>query len=67
MPGPRLLAIRMVAARAKEDPSLKVYLRADANASHKHVKKVMAAMAEVGVDDFIFGVYTPSETRGSAP
>ena len=49
-----------IAAERKADPNLKVYLRADANARHKEVKKVMAAMAEAGIDDFIFGVYTPS-------
>jgi biopolymer transport protein ExbD len=49
-----------VKARLKEDPDLKIYLRADASAPHKEVKKVMNAMAEVGIDNFIFGVYVPS-------
>ncbi len=53
----------LVAAERKTDPNLKVYLRADANAMHKDVKKVMGAMAEAGVDDFIFGVYTPSASE----
>ena len=44
-----------------ENPRAKVYLRADGTAPHREVKKVMTAMAEAGVDDFIFGVYTPSE------
>ena len=48
----------------KATPDLKVYLRADANATHKQVKKVMTAMAEAGIDDFIFGVYTPSASTG---
>ena len=44
-----------------DNPKAKVYLRADGTSPHRVVKKVMAAMAEAGVDDFIFGVYTPSE------
>lgn len=53
----------------KTDPNIKLYLRADANALHKEVKKVMAALAEAGLDDFIFGVYTPSgsDARSAAP
>ncbi len=53
-----------VKARVQENPDLKVYLRADANAPHKEVKKVMNAMAEIGIDNFIFGVYIPSESAG---
>jgi biopolymer transport protein ExbD len=49
-----------IAAARKEDPNLKVYLRADQDSTHKQVKKVMAAMAEAGIDDFIFAVYTPN-------
>jgi biopolymer transport protein ExbD len=57
-----------IAAARKADPNLKVYLRADANALHKQVRKVMGAMAEAGVDDFIFGVYTPNGApEGAAP
>lgn len=48
---------KIVAARAKADPNLKVYLRADKTTPHKQVKKVMNAMAGAGVGDFIFGVY----------
>jgi len=47
-----------VTARLKQDPNLKVYLRADAKTPHRQVKKVMNAMAQAGVGDFIFGVYT---------
>jgi biopolymer transport protein ExbD len=54
-----------IAAARKADPNLKVYLRADANALHKEVRKVMGAMAEAGIDDFIFGVYAPE--GGTAP
>ncbi len=51
-----------VEARLAENPELKVYLRADKEAPHKEVKRVMNAMAEAGISDFIFGVYIPSET-----
>jgi biopolymer transport protein ExbD len=51
-----------VKAYLAENPKSKVYLRADGTSPHRVVKKVMAAMAEAGVDDFIFGVYTPSES-----
>lgn len=54
-----------VKGRLKELPQLKVYLRADAEAPHKEMKKVMNAMAEVGVDNFIFGVYIPSKSKGA--
>ena len=52
---------QLVSAQVKANPSLKIYLRADTQTPHKEVKKVMNAMAEVGVDDFIFGVYSPGE------
>jgi biopolymer transport protein ExbD len=42
-------------------------VRADANAKHKEVKKILNAMASIGVDDFIFGVYTPTESEAAAP
>jgi biopolymer transport protein ExbD len=47
----------LVTARLKEKADTKVYVRADATAKHKQVKRVMNAMAQAGVDDFIFGVY----------
>jgi len=50
----------MVKERLAQVPALKIYLRADALCPHKHVKKVMNKLAEVGCDDFIFGVYIPS-------
>ena len=40
---------------------LRLYLRADQKTAHKHVKKVMNAMSELGVDDFIFGAFIPNE------
>lgn len=48
-----------VATRVKTEPDMKVYLRADKNTPHKTVRQVMNAMAEAGVGDFIFGVYSP--------
>jgi biopolymer transport protein ExbD len=48
-------------------PGAAVYLRADGQASYRQVRKVMAGMAEAGVDDFIFGVYTPGEEPRKQP
>jgi len=41
-------------------PNLRLYLRADKDTEHRYVKKVMAAMAEIGVNDFIFGAFKPT-------
>jgi len=49
----------MVSERREKDPELKVYLRADKLTPHKQVKSVMGAMAEAGIGDFIFGVFSP--------
>ncbi len=48
-----------VQERLREVPHTKVYVRADANVEHRHVKKVLNAMASIGVDDFIFAVFAP--------
>ena len=54
--------LRAVVKEYKEaSPDLKLYLRADQQTPHKHVKKVMGAMAELGIDDFIFGAFIPNE------
>jgi len=58
---------RLVAERLKGEPDLKVYLRADKKTPHREVKAVMTAMAEAGVGDFIFGVFTPGEGGEAAP
>lgn len=50
----------MLSAKLEENPDQNVYLRADADTRHEEIKKVMNAMAELGVDNFIFGVYKPS-------
>jgi biopolymer transport protein ExbD len=52
-----------VKARLQVNPKMKIYLRADRNSPHKNVKKVIQEMAKIGVDDFIFGVYIPPESR----
>ena len=54
----------MVIERRKSEPDLKVYLRADKMTPHKEVKSVMTAMAEAGVGDFIFGVFSPGGEGG---
>jgi len=58
---------RLVTDRLKQEPDLKVYLRADKRTPHKEVKAVMNAMAEAGVGDFIFGVFSPGGESGAAP
>ncbi len=56
---------RLVAERLKQDPDMKVYLRADKLTPHKQVKSVMGAMAETGVGNFIFGVFSPGGEGGT--
>lgn len=53
-----------VAARVQVEPDMKVYLRADKTTPHKTVRQVMNAMAEAGVGDFIFGVFSPGNGEG---
>lgn len=57
---------KMVAKRLEQDPELKVYLRADKTTPHREVKAVMTAMAEAGVGDFIFGVFSPGDAEGGS-
>ena len=57
----------LISDAARRKPDLRVYLRADANVPHREIAPVMAVMAEAGIDDFIFGVYTPSPTVEEAP
>ena len=42
---------------------LKIYLRADKDTPHVHVRKVMNAMGELGIPDFIFGAFKPGEEQ----
>jgi biopolymer transport protein ExbD len=44
-------------------PNVKVYLRADRETAHMHVRKVMGIMGELGIDDFIFGAFKPGEDQ----
>lgn len=57
--------IATLAADIKErlvaEPALSVYIRADANTGHREIKKVMTALAEIGMDNFIFGAYKPDK------
>lgn len=43
------------------NPDLRIYLRADQQTEHRHVRKVMNVMGELGIDDFIFGAFIPAE------
>lgn len=52
---------QMVKQHKDLNPEVKVYLRADQDTPHTHVRKVMNAMAEMGIDDFIFGAFIPNE------
>ena len=56
-----------VKARLAAVPSLQVYIRADAACEHRHVKKVMNRLAEVGIDSYIFGVYIPTAEQEVVP
>ncbi len=58
---PVVLARLRELVKAQKDafPDLRVYLRADQLTEHRHVKRVMSVMAEAGIDDFIFGAFTP--------
>ncbi|MCX7590113.1 MAG: biopolymer transporter ExbD [Kiritimatiellae bacterium] len=42
---------------------VKIYVRADRDSEHVHVRKVMNAMSELGVSDFIFGAFKPGEEQ----
>ena len=43
------------------DPAVKLYLRADQETPHRYVKKVMNAVGDVGINDFVFGVFIPDK------
>lgn len=44
----------LLAATRVEQPALKIFLRADAEASHRYVNQVMDACAKAGIFDLIF-------------
>lgn len=41
----------------KADENIRIYLRADRQVRHKHIKAVMEACAEAGIADIIFGAF----------
>ncbi|MDF7806391.1 biopolymer transporter ExbD [Pontiellaceae bacterium B12219] len=57
----KIISVEEVAPRVRkileDDADAEVYLRADRYAKHKHVKEVMAACAEGGVANVIFGTF----------
>jgi len=55
----------LVVARLRDVPDTKVHVRADKNTRHKEIKRVMRAMADSGVDDFIFAVFGQGDGGGS--
>ncbi len=52
-------AADLVGARYEQNPQLKVYIRADENTEHKHIRSVMKKLAGKGIDDYIFGAFIP--------
>jgi biopolymer transport protein ExbD len=48
---------KMIAEKIKTTPNLQLYIRCDKDARFKLVRRAMAACAEAGVDDVIFGTY----------
>jgi biopolymer transport protein ExbD len=57
----------MVKSHKEITPEIKIYLRADRETPHSHVRRVMNAMGELGIDDFIFGAFKPAEGQTVAP
>jgi biopolymer transport protein ExbD len=48
--------------RAKKNPNIKLYLRADRDVPFRMVKKALRACAEAGISDVIFGAFqSPSQ------
>lgn len=43
--------------KLKENPGIKLYLRADKGVPFIHVKKVLRACAETGISDIVFGSF----------
>lgn len=50
---------QLVGEAYEANPRLKIYVRADEETEHKHVRKVVKALAAVGIDDYIFGAFIP--------
>lgn len=49
----------VVGALYEQNPKLKIYIRADEDTEHKHVREVMKVLAGKGIDDYIFGAFIP--------
>jgi len=58
---------KMVKAYRDLIPDARIYLRADRETPHGAVRKVMGAMSELGIDDFIIGAFKPSEGQQVNP
>ena len=52
-------AADIVGAAYEANPELKVYVRADKDTEHKHVREVVRSLASRGIDDYIFGAFIP--------
>ena len=48
---------KVMEARLKEEPTLRLYLRADRNVKFSTIKRAMGACAAAGVQDVIFATY----------
>ncbi|MFA6172119.1 MAG: biopolymer transporter ExbD [Kiritimatiellales bacterium] len=46
-----------IARQQEKNENVRIYLRADRQVRHKHIKAVMEACAEAGIADIIFGVF----------
>ena len=56
---------RTMEQRLRESPDLAIYIRADRDLEHRHVKDVLKACAEVGAYNVIFAAYQTA--AGEAP
>lgn len=52
---------KIIGEKVKTTPNLQLYIRCDRNARFKLVRRAMAACAEAGIDDVIFGTYGAEE------
>lgn len=50
-----------ITRRHEADENVRIYLRADRQVRHRHIKAVMEACAEAGIADIIFGAFESGE------
>lgn len=50
-----------VGALAADDPTLRVFLRADGRLRHEHVREVLAIIGDAGIVDIIFSTYESAD------